>query len=748
MRRRCSSYPYPSKSPGAVEKERAPIASMKYCDSCHSTFPGDFTSCPKCQTGLRNANELMPGMILREKYEILARIGSGGMAAVYRAKHLAFGEERAIKVVSAKLADDENFLKRFKQEAIVTRKLQHPNAVRVDDLDATEDGRPFIVMECVEGRDLRKVLEKTGPMPIRRALKIVEQIALALAAAHELGITHRDIKPDNVLILKAEDGGDLVKVLDFGIAKVKEGTLEGGQGYTATQTGVVIGTPQYMSPEQALGRRGDEIDGRSDIYSLGVVLYELLTGELPFVSETPMEFLFHHMQTEPTPPHRTRPNLRIPSQVSDVLMKTLEKDPEDRFASADDLAKAVALLAEMPETAVVRAAAPAAGAAPALEKADTGAGASRRPAETADSKIATRPRPRTQPGRPLGTRPPRVGARAPGVRTGAPSARRPPEAGSGARLPQSVVVVGGILLVALVLWAFLLGRGAGPDDQKIRADVEAALAASAPLDGHEFGVRVSAGVVTVSGEMEAREDAVEAVALASAVPGVVSVSDALRVVASEPVPRGDADAEIQVMIRSRLAAVAELRYESIDAAVEKRIVTLSGRVASASAAALAVRIAQSVAGVGGVRNFIEAPDAGGVATLQAAPEPLGAATDPVYQPATPDSEAREGRPAGDRRPPPPPPPPPRGGPRGRPPPPPQAREVRDLMRQLGGAEGIGDPRAKQLVAEGQAKMQNGEFDAAIASFEEAMRVAPGDPQALLAQRLAATARAMKEAERR
>ena len=702
---------------------------MKYCDSCHATFPGDFTSCPKCQADLRNANELVPGMILRDKYEILERIGSGGMAAVYRAKHLAFGEERAIKVVSAKLADDESFLKRFRQEAIVTRKLKHPNAVRVDDLDSTEDGRPFIVMECVEGSDLRKVLGETGPMPVRRALKIVEQIARALSAAHELGITHRDIKPDNVLLVKTEDGSDFVKVLDFGIAKVKEGTLEGGPGYTATQTGVVIGTPQYMSPEQALGRRGDDLDGRSDIYSLGVVLYELLTGELPFISDTPMEILFHHIQTAPTPPHRTRPDLRIPSEVSDVLMKTLEKDPKDRFASADDMAKALALLAEMPETAVSPAPAPQPGAPSVGGKADTEA-----------DKPTTRARPRAQPGRPRGTRPPGVRSRPPGVRSRPPSARRSPQPEAGSQLPRSVVVGGGILVVALVLGAFFLGRGGGVDDQQIRADVEAGLAALAPLEGYVFGVTVAAGVVTLSGEMEAREDADEAVSVASAVPGVVSVDDALRVVAFEPVPGDDADAQILALVRRNLGAAAELRYESIDAAVENRIVTLSGRVASTPNAALAVRIAESVAGVGGVRSFIDVPDAGGgLAVVAERPSPAGEAVE--SQPPTFDPPTRE--PAGARR-----PPPPRGGPQGRPPPPPGAGDIQGLLREMGGLEGIGDPRARQLVVEGQTKMQNGEFDAAIAKFEEAVRVAPGDPQAVVARHLADTARAMKEAERR
>ena len=711
---------------------------MKYCDSCHSTFPGDFTTCPKCQAELRTASELMPGMILRDKYEILARIGSGGMAVVYRAKHLAFGEERAIKVVSARLAADERFLKRFKQEAVVTRKLQHPHAVRVDDLDATEDGRPFIVMECVEGRDLRKVLEETGPMPVRRALKIVEQIACALAAAHELGITHRDIKPDNILLVKTEDGSDFVKVLDFGIAKVKEGTLEGGPGYTATQTGVVIGTPQYMSPEQALGKRGDDLDGRSDIYSLGVLLYELLTGELPFISDTPMEILFHHIQTTPTPPHRTRPDLGIPVQVSDVLMKALEKDPKDRFASADDMAKALALLAEMPETAAP--AAPQPGAPSGGAKTDTEADKPPLPAREAGTKTAARPRPRTQPGRPQGTHPPGVRSRPPGVRSRPPSARRSPQPDGGSQLPQSVVVGGGILVVALVLGAFFLGRGGGVDDQQIRSAVEAGLAASAPLEGYVFGVTVTAGVVTLSGEMEAREDADEAVSVASGVPGVLSVTDALVVVAFEPVPGNDVDAQILATVRRNLGAAAELRYEPIDAVVENRIVTLSGRVSSAPGAALAVRIAESVAGVGGVRSFIDVPDAGGgvaVATQRSSRADAASESQlPVFDPPG-------GAPGGARR-----RPPPQGGPQGHPPPPSGVGDIQGLLRELGGLEGIGDPRARQLVVEGQAKMQNGEFDAAIAKFEEAMRVAPGDPQAIAARRLADTARAMKEAERR
>ena len=315
---------------------------MKYCETCNATYPTGFNTCPKDQTVLRVASELMPGLVIRDKYEILEKIGSGGMATVYRVKHLAFNEERAIKVVSSKLMDDPNFIKRFRTEAIISRKLQHPNAVRVDDLDTTDDGRLFMVMEYVKGQDLRHVLQHSAPLPLDRALHITWQVSSALATAHQLGITHRDIKPDNILLVWQPSGRDLVKVLDFGIAKVKEGTMDVGGGYTATQTGIVVGTPQYISPEQAMGHSGEQIDGRADLYSLGIVIYEMLTGKLPFESDTAMGLLLHHLQTTPTPPHLACPNLNIPPAVSTVLMKALEKDPAKRFQNANEMLDALA----------------------------------------------------------------------------------------------------------------------------------------------------------------------------------------------------------------------------------------------------------------------------------------------------------------------------------------------------------------------------------------------------------------------
>ena len=314
---------------------------MKVCDTCHSSYPTSFSTCPKDQTVLHTASELMPGLIIRDKYQIVERIGAGGMAVVYKAKHVAFNEVHALKVVSSRMLDDEGFLHRFRNEAIITRKLHHVNAVRVDDIDSTEDGRPFIVMEYVRGDNLRNLIQKHGPMRLPRALHIARQVAQALAAAHHLGITHRDIKPDNIILVEQPDGHDLVKVLDFGIAKVRESTLGAGAGYTPTHTGMVVGTPQYISPEQALGKHGNDIDGRADLYSLGVVLYEMVTGQLPFESDTPMGLLLHHIQTPPRPPNLLRPDLKIPEAISKLLLKALAKKPEDRFQSAEEMLAAL-----------------------------------------------------------------------------------------------------------------------------------------------------------------------------------------------------------------------------------------------------------------------------------------------------------------------------------------------------------------------------------------------------------------------
>jgi eukaryotic-like serine/threonine-protein kinase len=306
---------------------------MKSCPNCQNSYPTEFVVCPQDGTALIELGSWADGSVVRGKYRILTKIGQGGMGVVYKALHVAFDELRALKVMHPSLMTDESFVKRFRHEAVITRRLQHPNAVRVDDIDEAEDGRPFIVMEYIEGRSLKTIVYEEGAIPVLRVCSISKQVAAALEAAHQLGMIHRDIKPENIVLLGLPPH-EQAKVLDFGIAKIKEARLKEGSGMTLTGAGVVVGTPQYMSPEQAMGKRGDELDGRSDLYSLGVVMYQMLSGELPFHADTTMEMLIAHMQKPPTPLGLTHPELKIPDEMSNLVMRLLEKNPDRRPTNA------------------------------------------------------------------------------------------------------------------------------------------------------------------------------------------------------------------------------------------------------------------------------------------------------------------------------------------------------------------------------------------------------------------------------
>src|ERR1039457_6861824 len=255
------------------------------------------------------------------------------MATVYKALHVGFDEVCALKVINQELASDLSFVKRFGQEAALTRKLQHPNAVRVEDIDQADDGRPFMVMEFIEGESLKDVIQHQAPLPVPRACRIAKQVAAALDAAHRLGMIHRDIKPGNILLTRPAAGADaeeLARVLDFGIARMKEAHLAAGAA-TLTRTDTSIGTPAYMSPEQAMGKTGEGLDGRADLYSLGVVMYEMLTGELPIQAESEVQMLIGQISTVPEPIRARRPEL--PDGIGAVVMRCLEKDPGRRPAS-------------------------------------------------------------------------------------------------------------------------------------------------------------------------------------------------------------------------------------------------------------------------------------------------------------------------------------------------------------------------------------------------------------------------------
>jgi serine/threonine protein kinase len=311
---------------------------MRSCPECEATYPDDYAICPKDGSPLHETTLWQIGTVVRGKYRIQARLGEGGMAFVYKAHHELLDELRALKVIKPELARDTEFMSRFKNEAIMARKLNHPNAVRVDDLDIAEDGLPFIAMELVVGDTLKTLVQRVGPLPVSLVLDVSMHVCEALDAAHRLGLVHRDIKPENIVLIAQREGPPVAKILDFGISRLREETA-GVKGLT--QTGMVLGTPEYMSPEQVMGKRGNEIDGRSDLYSLGVVMYRLLTGELPFQAETTVEMIMHHLNTPPKAPHQLKPELAIPESVSAIIMKALEKDREKRYASGADMAAAI-----------------------------------------------------------------------------------------------------------------------------------------------------------------------------------------------------------------------------------------------------------------------------------------------------------------------------------------------------------------------------------------------------------------------
>ena len=313
---------------------------MKNCPRCHLPYPDEFSVCPKDGSVLQSVQEWQSGDIVREKYRIIHKIGQGGMGAIYKAEHLIFAELRALKVLAPQLAHDEVLVQSLQQEARITRQLSHPNAVRIEDVDRAEDGRLFIAMEFVEGKSIKKIIEESGPIPVLRVIEIARQLCSALDAAHSLGMIHRDINPDNILLVGQPDGRDLAKVLGFGLAKIKESAKERGRdvaGVTMTKTGFVVGTPQYMSPEQAMGTPGDRLDGRSDLYSVGVVLYEALTGDLPFHADTPMGYVLQHVNTLPRSPIQLHLDFGLPEPVVNIVMKALEKDPAARFQSAREM---------------------------------------------------------------------------------------------------------------------------------------------------------------------------------------------------------------------------------------------------------------------------------------------------------------------------------------------------------------------------------------------------------------------------
>ena len=261
------------------------------------------------------------------RFRIDALVGDGATGTVYKAEDLTLQRQVAVKIIHKRLAQDRGTVKRFGREARAASHLKHPNCIEIFDVGETDDGVPFMAMDYVDGLDLATVLEAKIPLEAKRVVRIIKQVAHALAAAHEKGIVHRDIKPENIM-LSQRPHPDSVKVLDFGIVKILAKSPVANDSYE-TLAGRICGTPEYMSPEQTENK---PIDGRSDLYSLGVLLYELLTGRAPFEGKGPVAVLRQHLTKNPAPPSELNPNIH--PKLEHLTLWLLTKNPEQRPADA------------------------------------------------------------------------------------------------------------------------------------------------------------------------------------------------------------------------------------------------------------------------------------------------------------------------------------------------------------------------------------------------------------------------------
>jgi eukaryotic-like serine/threonine-protein kinase len=313
---------------------------MKACPQCHIRYPTDTVHCFMDGAELAAITDPLLGKTLAGRYVIEDLLGEGGMSTVYRARHKLVDRPCAVKVMSPTLATDANVRERFRREAKSTQAISHPNVIEIFDQGEMEDGIPYIVMELLDGATLSTLLD-AGPIAPERGLPIMIQIARGIARAHDLGVVHRDLKPDNIFVSLREDGSDLVKILDFGIARSRSDTR-------LTNAGELFGTPQYMAPERIMsGEAGPSVD----LYALGVIFFEMATARLPFTAPDPATFLIRHMKDPAPAPRSVDP--RVPAALDALIVQLLEKDPRARPVDAhriehDLVAIAHALRAQVP----------------------------------------------------------------------------------------------------------------------------------------------------------------------------------------------------------------------------------------------------------------------------------------------------------------------------------------------------------------------------------------------------------------
>jgi tRNA A-37 threonylcarbamoyl transferase component Bud32 len=332
---------------------------MPVCAECHKEFADQSKFCPFCGAVAVAGAAADPnlGKMVAGKYKVEKLLGQGGMGKVYLAHNVPLDQKVVLKVLLPEYGQDPDTVKRFQHEGRAASRLRHPNVIQVMDFGAMEDGTLYMAMEFLPGKDLAHLISNEFPLGEKRIARIGAQILAALVEAHAQNIIHRDLKPENVMIEQRRGDPDFVKVLDFGIAKITDAKTK------LTAAGLVCGTPEYMSPEQA---KGADLDPRSDLYSVGVIVYQMVTGLLPFDSDTPVGFLMKHLTEPPMPPSQRQPEVEVSPDLEAFIMRSLSKDPAARFPSAEEMREA--LLTCVPEaTGPVRTAtaqAVAAGASP------------------------------------------------------------------------------------------------------------------------------------------------------------------------------------------------------------------------------------------------------------------------------------------------------------------------------------------------------------------------------------------------
>jgi serine/threonine protein kinase len=304
------------------------------CPTCHNEVAVDGARfCGRCGSDMRGAGddedaEAWIGQVVDGRYRVQARIGTGGMGAVYRVEHVRMGKVAAMKVLHRELAKDDQVVKRFRREVQVVSRLNHPNIVQTFDFGSWQ-GLLYLIMEHVKGEDLGALLRREGPLPVGRVAALGVQICSALDEAHHAGVMHRDLKPENIVVVRRRSE-EHAKVLDFGLAKLRERPELG----EITGAGNLIGTPYYMSPEQV---RSENVDHRTDLYSLGATLYRVVTGEFVFDGNSPMGIMSKHLTDELVPPSRRVPALRLPVELDRIIVKALARNRDQRYASAADM---------------------------------------------------------------------------------------------------------------------------------------------------------------------------------------------------------------------------------------------------------------------------------------------------------------------------------------------------------------------------------------------------------------------------